>query len=212
MHSPHAAQRASARAFPRPQLIALAAAALCAAFGTAVQAKQAVKPADAAPEVRELEAVVVTGTARREGVRKLEAGFSITTATEEQIKQAAPASTADILKTVPGIFVETSGGQAGANIRVRGFPTPGDGPYSTFQLNGAPLYHLPTLSFFEHSQLFRLDDTIDRMEVLRGGPSPIFGSGQPGVTVNHIQQDGRNPEASLRITTGPGSLKRVDGL
>ncbi|KQW45575.1 MULTISPECIES: TonB-dependent receptor [unclassified Roseateles] len=192
----------------RPQLIALAAAALC----VAAQAQEAAKPAPQAPEVRELEAVVVTGTARREGVRKLEAGFSITTATEEQIKQAAPTSTADILKTVPGIFVETSGGQAGANIRVRGFPTPGDGPYSTFQLNGAPLYHLPTLSFFEHSQLFRLDDTIDRMEVLRGGPSPIFGSGQPGVTVNFIQKDGRSAESSLRVTTGTGSLKRVDGV
>jgi outer membrane receptor protein involved in Fe transport len=36
------------------------------------------------------------------------------------------------------------------------------------------------------------------MEVLRGGPSPVFGSGQPGVTVNFIQKDGRNPEASLR--------------
>jgi iron complex outermembrane recepter protein len=207
----HAAPRRSARpvrtAF-RPQLFALAAAALCGA----AMAQEAAKPAAVAPEVKELEAVVVTGTARREGVRKLEAGFSITTATEEQIKQAAPTSTADILKTVPGIFVETSGGQAGANIRVRGFPTPGDGPYSTFQLNGAPLYHLPTLSFFEHSQLFRLDDTIDRMEVLRGGPSPIFGSGQPGVTVNFIQKDGRNPEAGLRITTGTGSLKRVDGV
>lgn len=131
----------------RPQLVAFAVAALCAA----AQAQEAAKPAPQSPEVKELEAVVVTGTARREGVRKLEAGFSITTATEEQIKQAAPTSTADILKTVPGVFVETSGGQAGANIRVRGFPTPGDGPYSTFQLNGAPLYHLPTLSFFEHS-------------------------------------------------------------
>jgi outer membrane receptor protein involved in Fe transport len=207
MSSLPATPRTGAPAF-RPQLIALAAAALCgAAF-----AQEAAKPADKAPEVKELEAVVVTGTARREGVRKLEAGFSITTATEEQIKQAAPTSTADILKTVPGVFVETSGGQAGANIRVRGFPTPGDGPYSTFQLNGAPLYHLPTLSFFEHSQLFRLDDTIDRMEVLRGGPSPIFGSGQPGVTVNFIQKDGRNPEASLRVTTGTGNLKRVDGV
>ncbi len=210
-----AAVRAGARSssrFPsalwRPQLIALAAAALCGA----AQAQEATKQADASPEVKELDAVVVTGTARREGVRKLEAGFSITTATEEQIKQAAPTSTADILKTVPGVFVETSGGQAGANIRVRGFPTPGDGPYSTFQLNGAPLYHLPTLSFFEHSQLFRLDDTIDRMEVLRGGPSPIFGSGQPGVTVNFIQKDGRNPEAGLRVTTGTGNLKRVDGI
>ncbi|KQV88322.1 TonB-dependent receptor [Pelomonas sp. Root1237] len=215
MLSPHAAPRAGVRlvrtAF-RPQLIALAAAALCGAAFAQDAAKPAEKPAAQSPELKELDAVVVTGTARREGVRKLEAGFSITTATEEQIKQAAPTSTADILKTVPGVFVETSGGQAGANIRVRGFPTPGDGPYSTFQLNGAPLYHLPTLSFFEHSQLFRLDDTIDRMEVLRGGPSPIFGSGQPGVTVNFIQKDGRNPEASLRVTTGTGSLKRVDGV
>ncbi|KQV50665.1 hypothetical protein ASC95_15025 [Pelomonas sp. Root1217] len=215
MLSPHAAPRAGVRlvrsAF-RPQLIALAAAALCGAAFAQDAAKPADKPAAQSPEMKELEAVVVTGTARREGVRKLEAGFSITTATEEQIKQAAPTSTADILKTVPGVFVETSGGQAGANIRVRGFPTPGDGPYSTFQLNGAPLYHLPTLSFFEHSQLFRLDDTIDRMEVLRGGPSPIFGSGQPGVTVNFIQKDGRNPEASLRVATGTGSLKRVDGV
>lgn len=211
MPQPHAAPRIGAlfsRA-SRPQLIALAAASLCAGLACA---QEAAKPADKSPEVKELEAVVVTGTARREGVRKLEAGFSITTATEEQIKQAAPTSTADILKTVPGIFVETSGGQAGANIRVRGFPTPGDGPYSTFQLNGAPLYHLPTLSFFEHSQLFRLDDTIDRMEVLRGGPSPIFGSGQPGVTVNFIQKDGRNPEAGLRVTTGTGNLKRIDGV
>lgn len=207
MSKPHAARRCGPQAF-RPQLIALATAVLC----SAAVAQEAAKPAAESPEVKELDAVVVTGTARREGVRKLEAGFSITTATEEQIKQAAPSSTADILKTVPGVFVETSGGQAGANIRVRGFPTPGDGPYSSFALNGAPLYHLPTLSFFEHSQLFRLDDTIERMEVLRGGPSPIFGSGQPGVTVNFIQKDGRSPEAGLRITTGTGGLKRVDGV
>ncbi|HEY1394289.1 MAG TPA: TonB-dependent receptor, partial [Methylibium sp.] len=210
----------------RPQLIALAAAALCAAVhaqepaapagksqeADKSQAQDADKPADKSPEAKEIEAVVVTGTARSKGVRKLEAGYSITTATEEQIKEATPTSTADILKVVPGVFVETSGGQAGANIRVRGFPTPGDGPYSTFQLNGAPLYHLPTLSFFEHSQLFRLDDTIDRLEVLRGGPSPIFGSGQPGVTVNFIQKDGSNPEGSLRITTGTGNLMRIDGV
>jgi outer membrane receptor protein involved in Fe transport len=218
--TPLAAPRARARLLqPLPQrhLLALAAAVLTAALGANAQAQaQDAKPADKAaqkpPEVKELEAVVVTGTARREGVRKLEAGFSITTATEEQIKQAAPTSTADILKTVPGIFVESTGGQSNANIRVRGFPTPGDGPYSTFQQNGAPLFALPALSFLEHSQLFRLDDTIERMEVLRGGPSPIFGSGQPGVTVNFIQKDGRNPEGSLRVTTGTGSLKRVDGV
>ena len=56
MPSFHAAPRARARF--RPQLVALAAASLCgAAF-----AQDAAKPADKSPEVKELEAVVVTGT------------------------------------------------------------------------------------------------------------------------------------------------------
>lgn len=161
----------------------------------------------------QVDTVVITGTTRREGLRKLEASYSITTADEEQIKQAAPSSTADLLKIVPGVYVETTGGQTGANIRVRGFPTPGDGPYSTIDLNGAPLYPLPTLSFFEHSSIFRLDDTIDHVEVLRGGPSPIFGAGQPGVTVNFIQKKGGDtPEGSLRLTTGTGDERRVDAV
>lgn len=196
-----------AQAAPASPAVAAPAAAASAAAPT----DGAKKPAqDGGSQV---ETVVVTGTARREGLRKLDASFSITTADEEQIKQAAPSSTADLLKIVPGVYVETSGGQAGANMRVRGFPTPGDGPYSTFELNGSPLYALPTLSFFEHSQLFRLDDTIERVEVLRGGPSPIFGAGQPGITVNFIQKEaGATPEGGLRLTTGTGNLRRVDGV
>jgi outer membrane receptor protein involved in Fe transport len=202
-----------------PSRTLVASAALMALFAMqgarGADEQQAAKP-DAAKKAAEadtsqVETVVITGTARREGLRKLEASYSITTADEEQIKQAAPSSTADLLKIVPGVFVETTGGESGANIRVRGFPTPGDGPYSTFQLNGSPLYALPTLSFFEQSQIFRLDDTIERVEVLRGGPSPIFGSGQPGITINFIQKHaGAEPEGNLRLTTGTGNLKRVD--
>lgn len=205
--------------------VAMAAAVCCAGPLAAQTLPPAAQAAPAEPTaaataaaktdepVNEAQTVIVTGTTRREGVRKLEASFSITTADDEQIKQARPASTADILKIVPGVFVETSGGQSGANMRVRGFPTPGDGPYATFQVNGAPLYHLPTLSFFEHSQIFRIDDTVERVEVLRGGPSPIFGSGQPGITVNFIQQlGGPVPEGSLRVSTGTGNLKRVDSV
>jgi hypothetical protein len=104
-----------------PRLLALAVAAACAAplGALAQQAAASPKPAETSPEVKELEAVVVTGTARREGVRKLEAGFSITTATEEQIKQAAPTSTADILKTVPGVFVETPAARPRQHPRAR---------------------------------------------------------------------------------------------
>jgi outer membrane receptor protein involved in Fe transport len=153
----------------------------------------------------------VTGTARSSGLKKLDAGFSITTADEEQIRQAAPSSSADLLKIVPGVMVETTGGNTGANIQIRGFAATGDAPWVSFQLNGATLYPPPTLSFLENSSLFRLDDTIDHVEVLRGGPAPIFSNGQPGATVNFIMKKGGDvPEGGLRLTTGTGDLRRMD--
>ena len=88
-------------------------------------AGQAAAEAPAAPArdsvSAEIQTVVVTGTAAASGVRKLDASYSITTANEEQLKSAAPSSTADLLKIVPGIFAEATGGVAGANIAVRGF-------------------------------------------------------------------------------------------
>ena len=166
-------------------------------------------------DLTQTQQVVVTGNARRGGILKKEAGYSITTADAEQIKDAAPTDTADLLKIVPGVFVETTGGQAGANIRVRGFPEAGDSPYATIQMNGSPIYAAPSLSFIEGSSLFRIDDTIERVEVLRGGTSPIYGSGQPGVSVNFVQRKGTDaPEGDIRLTAGDkgtGGLRRVDG-
>src|SRR6185312_3375269 len=69
-----------------------------------------------------LEEVVVTGTAASSGVKKLDASFSISTASLEEIKDAQPSSAADLLKIVPGIWAESSGGESGANIELAGFP------------------------------------------------------------------------------------------
>ena len=198
-----AAQRAMA------QPAAPAAAASAADNGARVDRSKDEK------DLSQTQQVVVTGNTRREGMVKKEAGYSITTADAEQIKDAAPTNTADLLKIVPGVFVETTGGEAGANIRVRGFPEAGDSPYATIQMNGSPIYAAPSLSFVEGSSLFRIDDTIERVEVLRGGTSPIYGSGQPGVSVNFVQRKGSDaPEGDIRLTAGDkgtGGLRRVDG-
>lgn len=187
-----------------PAPVQVAQAAPAAAAPAEAQAKDKIAP-------EKLETVIVTGTARSEGVKKLDASFSITTASEEQIKEAAPSSTADLLKIVPGVWAETTGGESGANIFVRGFPAGGDAPFTTIQFNGSTIFPPPTLSFLENSTLFRLDDTIDHVEVLRGGPSPIFSNGQTGVTVNFIAKKGTDvPEGSVRLTTGTGQLARFD--
>jgi iron complex outermembrane receptor protein len=197
--------------FPQLSASALAVLALVAQVQAGAQESAPLPPQDNVQ--KEIQQVVVTGTASASGTRKIDTSFSITTANEEQLKQAAPTSTADVLKIVPGVYAESTGGQAGANIEVRGFPSGSDSPFVSIQMNGNPVFPVPVLSFFEGSSAFRLDDTIERVEVLRGGPSTIYSSGQPGATMNFIMKKGGDtPEGNLRFTTGTGNLRRVDGV
>ena len=131
-----------------------------------------------------LETVVVTASAI--GVKKLDASYSIVSANREEIRQANPVSVADLLKISPGIWPESTGGQTGANIEIAGFPGGGDAPFFTNMINGSPIYGMSSLSFMDSSSLFRLDDTIQRVEIVQGGPGAVFGPGQMGATANFI--------------------------
>ncbi|MGB3753393.1 MAG: TonB-dependent receptor [Parerythrobacter sp.] len=134
--------------------------------------------------------IIITGTAGGAGVSQQDAAFAVTNIDDDAIDQLAPNSTADVLSLVPGISVETSGGQSGANIFVRGFPGNGDAQFVTFAYEGAPAFPPPTLSFLENSQLFRLDETIARVEAVRGGPAQVLSNGQVGLTVNLVTRKG----------------------
>ena len=114
-----------------------------------------------------LDTIVVSGTARFKGLRKRDASFSISTANDDEIREVSPTSTADLLKIVPGVWAESSGGGTGANVFVRGMPSEGDAPFFTLQRGGSPIYPPPTLSFLENTTLFRIDDTVERVEGLR---------------------------------------------
>lgn len=133
--------------------------------------------------------IVVVGTAGA-GTRRQDASFAVTSLGTEAIARAAPNSTADLLRTVPGVMAESSGGQNGANIFVRGYPSGGDAQFVTFQLAGVPIFPPPTLSFLENSQLIRLDETVQRVEAVRGGTGSLFSNGQPGLTVNVVPRIG----------------------
>jgi outer membrane receptor protein involved in Fe transport len=183
------------------------------AAATPAGKRSAAQVAADAKNAQTLQQVVVTGTSAVGGLKKIDASYSITTATAQQIKEANPKSSADLLKLSPGVFPESSGGQTGANIEIAGFPGGGDAPYVTFQLNGSPLYPMSTLSFMENSSMFRLDDTIDRLEAVQGGPAVLYGNGQPGLAANFILKEGTDtPTGDVGVTYGSEGLVRLDGF
>jgi outer membrane receptor protein involved in Fe transport len=156
--------------------------------------------------------IIVVGSANPAGQRRLEAGYAVTTLSNEAIRAAAPISAAAVLKLVPGIFPETTGGVSGPNIIVRGFPTGGDAKFVTMQIDNLPIYPVSSLSFLDNSTQIRLDETVKRVETTIGGQAVLFGNGQPGATVNFVQKNGRDDPGGLaEFTYGTGSLYRFDG-
>jgi outer membrane receptor protein involved in Fe transport len=189
---------------------AAVAGILCCAGGTAY----AQTPAAAAPasETSSLDEIVVTASAQ--GVRKLDASYNIVSLSLDEIKNSNPASVADIFKNSPGVWPEASGGQTGVNIDVAGFPNGGgDSPYFTTMIQGSPLYGSAALSFMDSSSLLRFDDTVERVEIVQGGPSAIFSSGQAGATANFILRTGSDKTTgSVGFTYGSEGSERVDAF
>lgn len=174
---------------------------------------QAAAPTSAEEETDENDVIVVTGTAGGAGLRKQDASFAITTMTADNLAEAGLKSTAEVFTLVPGVWAESSGGKAGANIDVRGLPGGGDAPFVTFAIGGAPLYGTPSLSFFEQSTAFRVDETIGSVEALRGGPSSVFGRGEPGVTLNfRLKEGSEETSGRVKYTTSDYSLHQIDAV
>ncbi|MBD3731487.1 MAG: TonB-dependent receptor [Sphingopyxis sp.] len=167
----------------RTRLLASAALFALPAAAYAQEAPQTDYTAPAEDEI------IVTGTAGG-GINRQSAAFAITNITADAIAKAAPNSTADLFKVIPGVSAESSGGQNGANIFVRGYPSGGDAEFVTLTTQGVPFFSPPTLSFLENTQLIRVDETIARVEAVRGGTGALFGNGQPGLTVNFVQKEG----------------------
>lgn len=225
-------QRADGSIHTRPNSVAVVIAGILGASGLAVigsahaqDASAQSAPAQNAPAqnaptlalpnsqtTQSLQTVVVTATAT--SVKKLDASYNIVAASAQQIAMSDPSSVASIYKLSPGIWPEASGGPTGVNVDVAGFPLGGgDSPYSTTMLEGLPLYGSPYLSFMDNTSLMRMDDTVDRVEIVQGGPSAIFGPGQPGATENFILKTGSDQqEGSIGATYGSEGSERIDAF
>ncbi|HVE81941.1 MAG TPA: TonB-dependent receptor, partial [Myxococcales bacterium] len=143
--------------------------------------------------------------------RKIKSSSAITVLDQQEIQARAPQSTADVMRTVPGFYVESSGGEVGGNLFVRGLPADGSFRYVAIMEDGMPVYDSTEL-FFVNSDIFvRLDHNIDRMEAVRGGSSALYGSNAPGGVVNFINKTGGETLAGdLKVSTATANLFRYD--
>jgi iron complex outermembrane receptor protein len=158
----------------------------------------------------ELDEIIVTGVANL-GTRKMDATFAITTAGKEQIAEFAPLHLGDLLNISPGVLAENTGGETGTNTFVRGFAQNSGSAWVTLQLNGLPIYPSPVAGFIENSALFRFDESIERLEALRGGSAVLLSNAQSGVTYNFLQKKGsEETEGIAKVTLTDYGLRRFD--
>ncbi|MFA5964534.1 MAG: TonB-dependent receptor [Sphingomonas sp.] len=166
-------------------------------------------PADAA-RGGDFDDIVVTGRAGGSDLRKADASYAITTLGDEALRLTNPVSAAETFKQVPGFWVESSGGEGSNNVRARGIPTDG---YSSVALqeNGLSVQYDGGLGYLNADQSFRFDETISRVEAVRGGPASIFAPNAPGGVVNFITRKGTdNPGGLVKYSWGDYGLHRVD--
>ncbi|WP_424108327.1 hypothetical protein, partial [Pseudomonas viridiflava] len=93
--------------------------------------------------------------------------------------------------------------------RVRGIPT--DRGYLYFQQDGLPLFHDLDGYFFNAGDGMNRNDLMtQRIEVVRGGPAPIYASGAAAIA-NVITRTGTDtPHGEAKLTVGTTGLYRLD--
>ncbi len=154
-----------------------AAAALAALAGGALAQEAATDN-----QARRLEPIVVTATRIEEKISEQASDVSVVTRDEIDLRN--PVVAGDALQTVPGITVQR-GGTPGSreNIKIRG----GLSEHTLVMIDGFKV-NSPTLGTFDIGSL-PIED-FDRVEVVRGAQSALYGSNAMSGVVNFIPRTG----------------------
>ncbi len=180
-------------------LLAQAAFAEAALAQTPASSPAAV--ATAAADASDGDEIVVTGTIRPE--RKIDTSIAISTVNADTISQINPQSAADLIRFIPGIRSEASGGEGNANISVRGLPVASGGAkFVQFQEDGIPVLLFGDIAFGTADAFVKSDYNIARVEVVRGGSASTATDNAPGAILNFITKTGEKEGGAIGVTRG----------
>jgi len=143
-------------------------------------------------ETMGVDEVVVTGVFDPRS--RMEASVAITAIGSKQIEQVAVTSAGDLLKNVPGVYVNTSLGEIRNTVYSRGVSVgSNDGEsgyyYVSMQEDGLPVTNA-TFGNYGPDYYLRTDITLGRLEAVRGGTASILGNNAPGGIFNYVSKTG----------------------
>jgi len=163
---------------------------LTASAGVTLAAQEDAAQEKAAQEKAILmEEVVVTATRDTEEIRKVPANVSVITT--EQIEKSGATTIPEVLDKLESIqFRSYSGNSSQATIDMRGFG--GDNPFgkSLIMLDGRRL-NRPDMSSINWLQIPL--NNVERIEVVRGASSVLYGDAAIGGVINIITKKGEGP-------------------
>jgi iron complex outermembrane recepter protein len=138
--------------------------------------------------------IVVTGVFSAKAIET--APISISSVSADEISQQNPVSAADVLKNVPGVFVNSSLGEIRNVVFSRGVSAnslDGDGGYFyvSMQEDGLPVEPV-TAGNYGPDYFSRPDIMLSRLEGLRGGTATVTGTNAPGGIFNYISRTGKS--------------------
>ena len=152
-------------------------------------------------DVAGMDEIIVTATARP--VKSLDASISATTLGERTILEAAPRTTAEIFRQLPGFHVEATGGEGNANISARGLPlVSGGAKFVQLQEDGMPVMQFGDIAFGNADIFLRADATLAAIQAVRGGSASTLASNAPGGVINFLSKDGSEQGGVVVATAG----------
>lgn len=114
-----------------------------------------------------------------------EVGSAVTVITGEDLQQRQTQLVSDVLREVPGLAVSRTGGVGGpTQIRIRG----SEGNQTLVLIDGIEVNSVAGGSEFDFAHLLAAD--VERIEVLRGPQSALYGSDAAGGVINIVTRRG----------------------
>jgi outer membrane receptor protein involved in Fe transport len=155
--------------------------------------------ADATP--LNLDKIVVTGSAKK--ISKMKSSVSISTMNATQVQNTGANNSAEVLRNVPGLRAESSGGESNVNLTSRGLPiSAGGARWVQIQEDGLPILQIGDINFATPDTWLRIDQGLDKLEVIRGGSASTLATSAPGGIVNFINKTGTEKGGKIGLSTG----------